>query len=203
MRLVSGPGGGARKTRPPAARPECMPGGNRRPQPLPWQTVGAYPVALRFGRRGSNYVSVCGPAGELEGATRRGNAVRDVGPALSLRPRPREGGSAKAARRRRPGGVYPVALRSEGGRVIVVSLGPVGVCPSAVRPECVPGGNRRPQPLLRQPVRERTAVAHGADPSERSPAKIARRAWLLPSPSLSLRPERAEPLRPPLNLHTP
>ena len=51
------------KNRPPAARPECMPGGNRRPQPLPWQTVGAYPVALRFGRRGSNYVSVCGPAG--------------------------------------------------------------------------------------------------------------------------------------------
>ena len=41
------------KNRPPAARPECMPGGNRRPQPLPWQTVGAYPVALRFGRRGS------------------------------------------------------------------------------------------------------------------------------------------------------
>ena len=98
------------KNRPPAARPECMPGGNRRPQPLPWQTVG----------------------------------------------------------------VYPVALRSEGGRVIVVSLGPVGLCPSAVRPECVPGGNRRPQPLLRQPVRERTAVAHGADSSERSPAKIAR-----------------------------
>ena len=83
-------------------------------------------------------------------------------------------GPAKAARQRQPGGVYPVALRSEGGRVIVVSLGPVGVCPSAVRPECVPGGNRRPQPLLRQPVRERTAVAHGADPSERSPAKIAR-----------------------------
>lgn len=51
------------KNRQPAARPECMPGGNRRPQSLPWQTVGAYPVTLRFGRRGSNYVSVCGPAG--------------------------------------------------------------------------------------------------------------------------------------------
>ena len=205
-----------------------MPGGNHRPQPLPWQPVGAYPVALRPGRRGSR----CAPrqwsgrrqspqkssARGPEEAARRGlpggaaarRVARKDGPAggrvvvrlvsgpeggrarktrlpatrkrqpggaypMALRP-VRQGCSCapEAARKRQLGGASPVALRSEGGRVIVVSLGPVGVCPSAVRPECVPGGNRRPQPLLRQPVRERTAVAHGADSSERSPAKIAR-----------------------------
>ena len=200
------------------------------------QPGGADPVALRPGwvarrggpagrgsslcarlwsgrRRSPQNSSARGPAGWLEGATRRGNAVRDVGPALSLRPRPREGGSAKAARRRRPGGVYPVALRF-GRRVsnYVPVCGPAGVRARRQPPDLTPSAAARQGAhgrgpwgglLGTLPRKKRTAVAHGADPSERSPAKIARRAWLLPSPSLSLRPERAGPLRPPLNLHTP
>ena len=125
-------------------------------------------------------------------------------------------GPEKAARRSLPGGAAVRGWKSN--RSQSGTCGGVPVCgPARVRARRQPPAPT-PSAAARQgahgrgpwsgflgalPRKNRTAVAHGADPSGRSPAKIARRAWLLPSPSLSLRPERAGPLRPPLNLHTP
>ena len=128
VRLVSGPGGGARKTRPPAAR-------KRRPG-------GAYPVALRFGRRGSR----CAPrqwsgrrrpqnssARGPEKATQwgfPGDAVaRQAGESLCASSVVREAAPAKLVRPR-PGKGDPVGLTrwrcgSAGGGVIT--------CPSVAR----------------------------------------------------------------------
>lgn len=137
-------------------------------------------------------------------------------PPAAPRRRLGKGSPAKAARRGLPGGAAVRGWKSN--RSQSGTCGGVPVCgPARVRARRQPPAPT-PSAAARQgahgrgpwsgflgalPRKNRTAVAHGADPSGRSPAKIARRAWLLPSPSLSLRPERAGPLRPPLNLHTP
>ena len=108
VRLVSGPGGGARKTRPPAAR-------KRRPG-------GAYPVALRFGRRGSRCAprqwsgrrrpqnsSARGPEKATRWGLPGGAAVRQAGESLCASSVVREAAPAKLVRPR-PGKGDPVGL---------------------------------------------------------------------------------------------
>ena len=162
----------------------------------------------------------CGPAGGeslcASSVVREAAEPAKNRPPAAPRRRLGKGSPAKAARRGLPGGAAVRGWKSN--RSQSGTCGGVPVCgPARVRARRQPPAPT-PSAAARQgahgrgpwsgslgalPRKNRTAVAHGADPSGRSPAKIARRAWLLPSPSLSLRPERAEPLRPPLNLHTP
>ena len=185
----------------------------------------------RGSEEGSNSASARGPEEAARRSLPGDAAARRVGESLCASSVVRKAAEpAKnrppAARKRQPVGAYPVTLwpggwgsrcapRQWSGRrrpQNSSARGPAGVharrqppapTPSAAARQGAHGRGPWSESLGALPRKNRTAVAHGADPSGRSPAKIARRAWLLPSPSLSLRPERAGPLRPPLNLHTP
>ena len=86
------------KNRPPAARPECMPGSNRRPQPLPWQTVGAYPG--RCGSAGGGVITC--PSVAWQGSS-KGRPGGEMQSGTSARHYLFARGPAKAARQRQPG----------------------------------------------------------------------------------------------------
>ena len=173
-----------------------MPG--RSPMGWPGRRGSPLKPFARGSEEGSNSASARGPAG------------------VHARRQPPAPTPSVADRRGLPGGAAVRGWKSN--RSQSGTCGGVPVCgparvrarrqppaptPSAAAPQGAHGRGPWSKSLGALPRKNRTAVAHGADPSGRSPAKIARRAWLLPSPSLSLRPERAGPLRPPLNLHTP